>query len=221
MHVGKGKVAKGKSCCTGPRSLPWRTSLENFLLLLEWCWSHGAPPQSPVQQPTRLGRACVYNFFWLFIIKTKQDQAHPSHVHGQIWLGIFWLQQHSESHFLAHPVCVVKYLYWTAVHHKTPVVSRTCTLARFIIHKSNISAHIDRATVWISLLQRRSTRFHDRTFHRSVYYYHTQQTSNTYSQNQHFRGRRRIRRRRGMCGLGVRVAALKVSLSGATRLKFK
>ena len=40
-------------------------------------------------------------------------------------------------------------------------------------------------------------------------------------QNQHFRGRRRIRRRRTMCGLGGRVAALKVSLSGATRLKFK
>ena len=40
-------------------------------------------------------------------------------------------------------------------------------------------------------------------------------------QNQQFRVRRRIRRRRGMCGLGGRVAVLKVSLSSATRLKFK
>ena len=42
-----------------------------------------------------------------------------------------------------------------------------------------------------------------------------------HGQNQHFRGNRRTRRRRKMCGLGERVAALKVSLSGATRLKFK
>ena len=47
MHVGKGKVWKWKSCCTGPRILPCRTS---------WGWSHTTntpPSSSPApQRPT-------------------------------------------------------------------------------------------------------------------------------------------------------------------------
>ena len=147
---------------------------------LEWCWSLGAPPQSPVTDTplNRTWRSLCLQFFWLFLTKTKQNQAHPSYVHEKIWFSSIL-----KVIFLAHPVCIVKYLYWAAVHHKTPVVSRTCTLARFIIHKSNISAHIERATVceyhFCNGVQ------HGSTFHRSVYYYyyHTQQTSNTYSKS--------------------------------------
>ena len=45
--------------------------------LSECCWSHSAPSQSPVAgtSPTELGRACIWNFFWSFLTKTKQDQA--------------------------------------------------------------------------------------------------------------------------------------------------
>ena len=51
-------------------------------LLLECCWSHGAPAQSPVAgtpQPD-------FDEQVFFRSKTRQDQALPSHVNnGKIW----------------------------------------------------------------------------------------------------------------------------------------
>ena len=48
--------------------------------LSEFCWSHSALARSQVA-----GTLCVWKLiFLLFLIKTKPDQAFPSHVHGKI-----------------------------------------------------------------------------------------------------------------------------------------
>ena len=48
--------------------------------LWECCWSHSALAQSQVA-----GSPCVCKLiFWLFLSKTKPDQAFPSYVHGKI-----------------------------------------------------------------------------------------------------------------------------------------
>ena len=59
-----------KNCFLSPQSL-----LQGVPVLTECCWSQGAQAQSPVGWKV---------FFWLFLIKTKQDQAPSSHVHGKI-----------------------------------------------------------------------------------------------------------------------------------------
>ena len=48
---------------------------------IECCWNHGAQAKSPVT-----GTPCVCkNVSWSFLIKTEQDQALSSHVHGKNW----------------------------------------------------------------------------------------------------------------------------------------
>ena len=56
----------------------YRVSQKNALS--EFCWSNSALARSQVA-----GTLCVWKLiFLLFLIKTKPDQAFPSHVHGKI-----------------------------------------------------------------------------------------------------------------------------------------
>ena len=49
--------------------------------LSEYYWTHSTLAQSQVADNPFVWKS----IFWLFLTKTKQDQALPSHVHGKIW----------------------------------------------------------------------------------------------------------------------------------------
>ena len=90
---------KGKKLLHWPQVLALTYILKEFSFTFRMVLEPRCTPSITSTAANQTWTSLCLQFFWLFIIKTKQDQAHPSHVHGQIWLGIFWLQQHSESHF--------------------------------------------------------------------------------------------------------------------------
>ena len=85
-------------------------------VLIECCWSHSAPVQSPVAGTLRTGKCFVCSF----LTKTKQDKALPRYFNGKIWPHNtqFWLCFSIGTFFGGHPVLLHKLrygFYWASL----------------------------------------------------------------------------------------------------------
>ena len=77
--------------CTSPANEQCSLNIQGVPknALSECYWTN-----STLAQSSEADTPCVWkSIFWLFLTKTKQDQALPSHVYGKIWPHIaqFWL----------------------------------------------------------------------------------------------------------------------------------